>query len=302
MNTSTQKILPNLWFDNQAEQAAEFYSSIFQNSSIHKITRYLETGKEVHGKAPGSTMTVEFTLEGYRFIALNGGPQFTFNPSISFMVNCPTQDEVDALWQKLSYGGTALMPLDAYPFSQRYGWIQDKYGVTWQLIYSENTTRRTIVPSLMFVGSNCGKAEEAARLYASIFDDSKVYNIQYYPAQSDPQREGTVMFGNFELQNQVFAIMDSAMDHNFAFNEAISLVVQCESQKEVDHLWDSLTAVPEAEQCGWLKDKYGVSWQIVPTALNQLLSDPNTGKTERVMSALLQMKKIDLSKLYAVYK
>jgi len=160
MQSATQKITPFLWFDDQAEEAAKFYVSVFKNSKITNVTHYAKATEKVSGKKQGTVMTVAFRLDGQDFVALNGGPHFTITPAVSFVVNCETQDEVDAMWEKLSENG----------------------------------------------------------------DET-------------------------------------------------------------------------AQQCGWLKDKYGVSWQIVPTALSELLSDP--AKAERVMSALLKMKKIDIAKLKA---
>jgi predicted 3-demethylubiquinone-9 3-methyltransferase (glyoxalase superfamily) len=157
--TEMQKISPFLWFDNQAEEAVKFYTSIFKNSRIGKITRY---GEGEHGE-PGNVMTVTFQLEGQEFMALNGGPHFTFSPAISFFVNCQKQEEVDELWEKLTEGG-------------------------------------------------------------------------------------------------------------------------------------------EEQQCAWLRDKYGVTWQIVPTALGELLNDPDPDKSKRVMEAMLQMKKIDIGVLKRVYE
>src|SRR6266487_994896 len=160
-----QKITPCLWFDNQAEEAANLYVMIFKNSKIGNITRYGEEGYEIHGRAAGTVMTVEFQLDGHIFVALNGGPVFKFNEAISFQVHCKTQEEVDDFWEKLSRGG----------------------------------------------------------------------------------------------------------DNN-------------------------------AQQCGWLKDKYGVSWQIVPTVLPQMLQDKDAGKSQRVMKALLQMKKLDIQRLKQAYE
>ena len=156
-----QKITPFLWFDTQAEEAAEFYTLIFENSRITRISRY-EVGREVHGKEAGSVLTVAFEIEGQAFIALNGGPYFKFNEAVSFQVMCETQDEIDYFWSRLSEGG----------------------------------------------------------------------------------QEG---------------------------------------------------------QCGWLKDKYGLSWQVVPSALPQMLTDADGAKSERVMKALLQMKKFDLQALERAY-
>ena len=158
------KITPCLWFDDQAEEAATFYTGIFKNSKITQISRYAEAGREIHGKPPGTVMTVAFELEGQTFTALNGGPVFKFNEAISLQVDCPTQKDLDYYWEKLSAGGD-----------------------------------------------------------------------------------------------------------------------------------------PNAQQCGWLKDKFGVSWQIVPTALQQMLADAGSEKSQRAMQALLQMKKLDIAKLQQAY-
>jgi predicted 3-demethylubiquinone-9 3-methyltransferase (glyoxalase superfamily) len=122
----SQKISPCLWFDNQAEQAANFYISIFKKSKIIQISRYGEVGQEVHGRAPGSVMTVAFELDGQAFTALNGGPIFKFNEAISFQIYCDTQQEVDHYWDKLSAGGD--------PKAQQCGWLKDKYGLSWQVV------------------------------------------------------------------------------------------------------------------------------------------------------------------------
>lgn len=120
------KITTNLWFDDQAEQAAEFYASIFPDSSIGTVTRYGREGHDIHGRDAGSVMTVEFQIMGQQFVALNGGPHFTFNESISFIVNCDTQAEVDFYWERLSEGGD--------PSAQQCGWLKDRYGLSWQIV------------------------------------------------------------------------------------------------------------------------------------------------------------------------
>jgi predicted 3-demethylubiquinone-9 3-methyltransferase (glyoxalase superfamily) len=120
-----QKITPFLWFDDQAEEAAKFYTSIFKNSKVGKITRYGESAEKAAGRPAGSVMTVEFELEGQKFTALNGGPVFKFNESISFVVNCDTQEEVDSFWEKLSADGGQ---------ESQCGWLRDKFGVSWQVV------------------------------------------------------------------------------------------------------------------------------------------------------------------------
>ena len=158
-----QRINPFLWFDDKAEEAANFYTSIFKNSKVLKVARYGEAGAQVSGKPKGSVMTVKFQLDGQEFVALNGGPQFKFSEAVSFVVNCQTQEEIDEYWKKLSDGGQEI-------------------------------------------------------------------------------------------------------------------------------------------ECGWLKDKYGLSWQVVPTILGELLTDPDPKKTERVMKAMLQMKKLDMNRLKQAYE
>lgn len=165
MQINIQRIIPCLWFDNQAEEAAIFYVSIFRNSKIGRITRYGKEGYEIHGRSEGTVMTVEFVIDGQAFTALNGGPIFKFNEAISFQVYCETQEEVDSYWEKLSEGG-------------------DK----------------------------------------------------------------------------------------------------------------------KAQQCGWLKDKYGVSWQVIPKGLSELLGDPDSEKSQRAMKAMLQMKKIDIGEIRRAYE
>lgn len=293
----TQKIIPHLWFDTNAEEAVSFYTKTFRGGKRRATTRYGEAGQEVHGMTPGTVMSITFEIEGYTFMALNGGPHFTMTPAISFMLNCPTKGEVDELWEKLSVGGKEYMPLDAYSFSQRYGWIQDKYGVSWQLIYNERFGKRTIIPTLLFTEAQCGKAEEAMKLYTSIFNKSSIGTIARYGKGQLPEIEGTIMYADFELEGQKFAVMDSAQAHEFTFNEAVSLIVECKDQGEIDHFWRKLSAVPDAEMCGWLKDKFGVSWQIVPRGMETMLNDPDSAKTERVMRAVLDMKKFDMAAL-----
>jgi len=304
-----QKIIPSLWFDTNAEEAVKFYTSIFPEGKIGSMTHYTEAGFEIHKMPAGTVLTVDFEIAGYKMLAMNGGPIFKLNPSISFMLNFdPSKDsdavqKLDALWTKLSEGGQALMPLQEYPFSKRYGWIQDKYGLSWQLMLTnpEGEPRPFIIPSLLFTQNMAGKAEEATDLYLSVFKDSKRGQIARYPAGMEPDKEGTVMFTDFMLENQWFAAMDSAHKHEFTFNEALSLMVMCDTQEEIDAYWGKLSAVPASEQCGWLKDAYGVSWQITPRGMEKMLNDPDKEKANRAMNAMLQMKKIDIAALERAY-
>lgn len=286
-----QKITPHLWYDKEAQEAAAFYVSTFKDSK-HKNTT------TIHNTPSGSVDIVTIELMGQEFTLISAGPLFKFNPSVSFLVAFDSKDAVDAAWKKLSEGGTALMELDAYPFSERYGWTQDKYGLSWQLMYaSGRPIKQAITPTLMFVGAQCGKAEEAINFYTSVFHDAHVDGVFRYENNEAPDEAGTIKHAGFTLEGQAFASMDSAHEHNFAFNEAISLMVHCDTQKEIDYYWGKLTAVPEAEQCGWLKDKFGFSWQIVPTAMDEIFREKDEKKIARVTEAFLKMKKFDLAKL-----
>lgn len=296
------KIIPHLWFDNQAKEAAAFYTGIFPDSKITNTTVITNTPS-------GDCDIVSFDLWGTSFMAISAGPVFKFNPSISFMANFdPSRDPqaremIDKVWEQLSDGGTALMPLDKYPFSERYGWIQDKYGLTWQLILTDpkGDPRPPIMPAMLFVNDMCGKAEEATDFYLSVFKNSKRGTLIKYPAGSEPNQEGAVMVTDFQLEDQWFVAMDGAGKHEFAFNEAVSLLVNCETQEEIDYYWEKLSAVPEAEQCGWLKDKYGVSWQISPADMNEMMKSGDQEKINKLTQAFLQMKKFDLAKLRAAF-
>lgn len=298
-----QKIVPHLWFDKEAKDAAAFYTSLFPDSQVTNVTT-------LHNTPSGDCDIVSFTLWGYSFMAISAGPLFKLNPSISFMVNFdPSQDKdaktrIDKVWAKLLEGGKALMPLDKYPFSERYGWVQDKYGLSWQLILTkpEGEERPRIIPSLLFVGDVCGKAEEASDFYLSVFKQARRGAIARYPAGMEPDKEGTVAFTDFMLGGQWFAAMDSAHEHKFAFNEAISFIVHCDTQEDIDYFWGKLSAVPESEQCGWLKDKFGVSWQIVPTAMDEMMKEKDEKKMARLTEAFLQMKKFDIAKLQEAYE
>lgn len=298
-----QKIIPHLWFDKEAKQAAEFYISVFPNSKINHST-------SLHDTPSGDTDIVSFDLNGYSFMAISAGPFFKINPSISFFLNFdPSKDtnakeNLTALWEKLSEGGFALMPLQEYPFSKWYGWVQDKYGVSWQLILTnpDGEERPFIVPSFLFVQEKAGQAEEAMKFYLSVFKDTKQGTVARYPAGMEPEKEGTLMYADFMLENQWFAAMDSAHEHKFTFNEAISLLVKCENQEEIDYYWEKLTAVPESEQCGWLKDKFGVSWQISPMAMDEMMEHGTKEQVDRVTQAFLKMKKFDVAALEKAYK
>ncbi|POY05535.1 VOC family protein, partial [Mycobacterium kansasii] len=244
-----QKIVPHLWFDKEAMEAAEFYVSTFPHSSITATATLNDT-------PGGDSDVVSFNLNGHDFMAISAGPMFKINSSISFMVNFdPSVDDqarqhLDELWEQLAEGGATLMPLGEYPFSERYGWVQDRFGVTWQLILTDpaGEPRPFILPSLMFSGERTNQAEAAIHFYAEVFANSKRGTVARYTEQTGPAKEGSLMFADFMLENQWFAAMDSGAEQEFTFNEAVSLLVNCDDQQEIDYFWERLSAVPESEQ------------------------------------------------------
>jgi len=272
-------IYPCLWFDNQAEEAADFYSTVFQDAEVTDKNQIVSNLK----------------LFGQRLMLLNGGDIFRPNPSISFFVVFDTEKELNEAWRKLIDGGHELMALEEYPWSKKYGWLEDRYHVSWQLSLGKvEDTGQRLTPSLMFVQDQNGKAEEAINFYTSIFEEANVRGILKY-TQDDPDTEGNVKHAQFTLRNYGFMAMDSSLDHNFSFTEGVSLVVTCKTQEEIDYYWTNLTQGGQESMCGWLKDKYGVSWQIVPSILESLMADPD--KSTRVMEAFTKMKKFDIETL-----
>jgi predicted 3-demethylubiquinone-9 3-methyltransferase (glyoxalase superfamily) len=269
-------IHPCLWFDGNAKAAAEFYCSVIKDSKITIDT----------------PMVVIFELGGKRIMGLNGGPMFKINPSISLFILCETIDETNELWSKLADGGKVMMPIDKYPWSERYGWVQDKFGMTWQVsVVYKPDDKQAITASMLFTGKQFGKAEEAINLYTSLFKNSSIHPLLHYP--EGDANAGKVMFSEFKLNDYPLIAMDGPGEHAYTFNEAVSFVVNCDTQDEIDYFWDKFTADGGQESmCGWLKDKFGVSWQIVPSIIGKLMTDPE--KAPRVMQAVMKMKKLDI--------
>ena len=290
-----QKIVPHLWFDKEAKEATALYTSLFDNSKIKNVTT-------ITGTPSGDSDIVTFNLAGQEFMAISAGPYFKLNPSISFFVVFDTEKEIETVWNTLIEGGKALMPYNTYPWANKYGWLQDKYGLSWQLSWSEHHQfAQKITPLLMFTGAVAGKTKEAIETYASIFPNSKVEMAMPYE-KGEGDTEGFIKHARFTLSGQDFMAMDSSRLHEFNFNEAISFVVNCDTQEEIDYYWGKLSAVPQAEQCGWLKDKYGVSWQIVPSIMNEMMTSGNAEKIARVTQAFLKMKKFDIETLKQAYE
>lgn len=290
-----QKIVPHFWYDKEAKEAALFYISLFEQSK-------LVYSQVIKNPPPyGDSELVSFELAGQQFMSISAGPYFKLNPSISLMVACSSAEEVDRKWKSLSEGGTELMPLGEYPFSKRYAWIQDRYGLSWQLMLTEaGQDAQKITPNLLFSDGACGKAEEAVKYYAEVFENSEIGTISRYAEGEAQSAKAKVNYAAFKLDGVAFSAMDNGYDVDYTFNEAFSLIVNCRDQKEIDYFWERLSAVPEAENCGWCKDKFGVSWQVVPSNMEEILFGGSEEQVQRVTEAFLKMKKFDLEALEKV--
>jgi predicted 3-demethylubiquinone-9 3-methyltransferase (glyoxalase superfamily) len=298
---TASRITPCIWLDDQAESAAAFYVRTFPGGRIMATSRYPESIDTPGGKGRGSILTVEFEVAGRQFTVLNGGPLFVLNPSISFFIRVESNRDADSLFASLAEGGEALMPIGSYPWSERYGWVKDRFGVSWQVIAGRRPPGgATIVPCLMFAGPQHGRAETAMRRYAGIFPNSRVDILERYRADEGP--EGTVKHGRFALDGQEMIAMDSHVEHGITFNEALSLQVMCEDQDELDRYWAALGDGGQHGPCGWLKDCFGLSWQVVPTAIARWMSSDDTAACDRAFEAMLKMKKLDIAALQRAFE
>ena len=274
----THEMIHSLWFDGKAHEAAAYYKSIFPD-----FTAISE-----------NPLAVNYRMGGRRFMHLNGGPGFLINSSISFFVNLEEEEEIQQIWDKLSEGGQVLMPLNTYPWSPKYGWCADRYGVNWQLM-KNHTSRTAVLPALMFCQENSGKAEEAIHFYTSLFPNSSIIELSRYE-KGEPDVEGNIKYAQFELNQLPFTAMDSSGPHAFTFSEGVSFIVTVDTQEEIDFYWNSLIGTQgSAGKCGWLKDAYGLSWQVVPSCLGKFMSNPATAP--KATYAFLQMSKFDIAAL-----
>ena len=275
-----EQITPCLWFDGQAKEAATLYCSVFAKAKI----------------VAQSPIVTAINVSGQNFTLLDGGPMYKPNASISFYYICETADELDRIWKAFSKEGTVMMPLDQYPWGEKYGWINDKFGISWQFALGNiNDVGQKITPCLLFTGRQYGRADEAIKHYSSVFKNVTVDGILRYGKNELPDEEGKIKHAQITLDREKIMLMDSAAPHNFTFTEGVSLTIHCETQEEVDYYWEKLTEGGAESMCGWLKDMFGVSWQIVPTVLNEIMSDP--AKAGKAAQAFMSMRKLDIEQI-----
>jgi predicted 3-demethylubiquinone-9 3-methyltransferase (glyoxalase superfamily) len=293
-----KKITPFLWFEKDMDAVVNYYASIFPDVKI-------SNPGQLEGTPSGTVQMNSITIYGTQFDLMTAGPYLPFNPTVSFIINCDSQDEAQDLWNKITAEGKELMPIQSYDFAPLFGWVQDKYGVSWQVMYMNGEKpAEKIVSTLMFCGDVCGRAEEAMNFYTSIFKNSHIdYVSQYQESDSevDDERAKTKHAG-FILDGSRFSVLDSGKKSPLTFQQAISFVVTCNDQAEVDYFWERLTDGGVEVQCGWLNDKFGVPWQIVPKQMTEMMSTGTPEQIKRVTDAFMQMKKFDIATLEQAFK
>jgi len=274
----SKPIYPCIWFNNNAREAADFYCTVFSGASL------LES----------NPIVTRFTAGGITFMLLNGGSKYTVTPAVSYFVYCEGEAEINRLYEQLKEGGKVVMPLDKYDWSPRYAWIEDRFGVNWQLDVEAINSPQKIVPNLLFVNQKNDKVHVARERYTSIFKPSMLLMDMAYPKEAG-MPNGSLLFAQFKLNGFIINAMSSTLQHDYDFSPGNSFVVECDTQKEIDDYWEALGKNGRYDMCGWLADEFGVSWQIVPSILPQLMSDPVKGP--RVIQAFLQMQKFDIQTL-----
>lgn len=269
---------PCLWFDGNGRDAADFYTSVFPSSKM----------------LDSNPIVTTFELINTKYMALNGGPMYKMTPAFSFSVYCENENETGRLYNMLSENGKILIPLDKYDWSPLYAWVEDKFGVSWQLDASSSGQKEKIIPTLLFVNQKNTLVKSALEYYKNIFPGSDtILEAPFSPGSGMPA--GSLLFARFQLHGNVMNIMSSTESYDYDFTPGNSIVVECETQEEIDYFWEKLGNEGHYSMCGWLEDKHGVSWQIIPAILPQLMADP--GKAEKVTQAFMKMQKLEIATL-----
>ncbi len=272
-------IFPCIWFNNDAKEFIERYQSFFDETSILNSNGFITTVK----------------WSGSKIMLMNGGPSIQCTPAISLFVYFDQNElRINDLYNTLIDGGKILMPLDKYDWSPKYAWVEDKFGINWQLDIENMRSPQKIVPSLLFVNDKKLMTKEAVSFYTNAFDDHRILlEAPYFPGSGMP--EGSILFTQFKLQNFVMNAMSSTMVHDYDFSMGISFVLECDTQEQIDYYWDYLGKEGKYSRCGWLTDKYGISWQVIPTILGLLMSDESL--QSEVSEAFMKMTKFIIADL-----
>lgn len=293
-----QRIVPNVWCQGNADDAGSFYAAVLPDASVEVVASYpTENIPDFQRELAGKALVVDVSVSGYRIRLINAGREYRPTPALSFIVNMDplrfdggeeeARARIASMWDAFLDGGEERMPLGEYPHSKLYGWVEDRFGVNWQLMLTDpaGEPRPLIIPQFLFTGP-VPQAQAAIDFYTALLPDSALGMLV-----AKPEETGGVLFAEFTLAGQWFSAMDAGAGHDFFFTPGLSLEVDCTDQEQIDALWDALSTVPEAEQCGWLVDQFGVSWQIVPENMGSLMQHP--GAYQRMLS----MKKIIIADL-----
>ena len=279
-----KKIIPQLWFSNNALEAAELYVSIFENSSL------LDTSP-IQDESSGQEKYVKFILDGLQLEAFSAGSYFNFNTASSLLVHCESDDELEYLWHKLKEDGRIHKDLCLDKNDLMYGCLQDKFGLVWRFIKTKENIRQKITPCLLFSGDT----QKALIYYEDIFENSIIKFL-------DKNQDNHLIYADFKIDDLELVCIDVEAEENPGFAEAFTFVIKCENQIDVNYYWKRLSYESGAEEFGWLKDKFGLSWHIVPKSLDQKLMLGFLQQREAVIIKTLEMKKIIIKDINTVYK
>lgn len=296
-----QTIYPCFWYDFTAEEAADLYQQALPNTSVVSTLHYpTEELPAFQQGFAGLPLMIELDIDGFTISLFNGGDAFTPNPSFSLMLvfdpatNPVAEEALRHAAKTLGKDGKTVMQLGQYPFSPLYTWIEDKYGVSWQLITPVDSMpdkRPFVLPTFLFGQIDHSRARTALSLYTEVFEDAQIGAVIPYDETAEPVDMGGVVYSEMRLADQWFVAMDAAAEIDFSFTPGASLMVKCTTQEEIDRLWDGLSATPSAEQFGWCRDEFGFSWQIIPNTFQTLCTNPQS------YAAMMKMKKIILADL-----
>lgn len=272
---------PCFWFDGEqkAKEAADLYCSLFAGAVMKETT----------------PLVTRFEIGGLPVMLLHAGPLFRPNPAVSLYATFEKKEELDRAWSAFSAEGNVLMPLQQYEWSEYYGWVADRFGVNWQLTLGDiAAVGQQVVPLLMFCGGQQNRADAAINYYTGVFKDAeKIFEMRYMPGQA--KTDATIVHARFRLGNSLFMAMDSGVPQPFSFDQGVSFVIACDTQQEIDYYWNEFTRHGTEDQCGWCRDQFGVWWQVVPSMLGKLMTNPATAQA--VMNAFMKMKKFDIDAL-----
>ncbi|MCK3905074.1 VOC family protein [Streptococcus suis] len=285
-----QTIIPHLWHDTEAKEAVAFYVDLFGGK--------LDWTYTITDTPSGDSDLIQFQLGDMTLAAISAGPYFKLNESMSLMVNVASKDEVTRLYQALSEGGRILMPLGEYPFSPYYVWLEDRFGLSWQLSYTPDLDKPYQFDiCLLFSQEQVGLAQPMLDYYKDKLPQASVGQLSYYGEGEAAVEAAKLNYAELLVAGQKLIVMDHGYGGEASFNEAFSLMVYVDSQDELNFYYDLLSAVPEAEMCGWVKDQFGISWQIVPRILMEAYDTASPETVKTVNDAVLQMRRLDFDQI-----